>query len=369
MGKQQKIIFYGGMGILGSMCLLPLFAQTKPGMAQTKPNFMQSKSSVAQVKPAMTPSKQPLPIKLSTSQIKPIKNKIGRIATKQNNPPSTPPTSGLKNGGLPPRFQGTSDGKVGADMPTKPVNKDDIYVYLWADHAQIEDINKESIVTLIGKVQIFYQETIVETEKIVYNRETQIGNAPVKVKMQDKDNILTGSKGFANYKTSEMEIVGNVELKTQPKSEKLKKDLEGPIRLTCKKILYNWDTKRATPSGDIHIYLRAQKKDWVFTSDTAEYDGAQEMFVLKGNVHGVAEDGQTTDGSEVYIDMKQDAAKPIVSVKFKGRFKDEVKKEKSKSTSTVNFSPPPPPVVAEETTPPVKEIAPPAKETTPPPPK
>jgi lipopolysaccharide export system protein LptA len=324
MGKRQKIIFYGGAGILGSTCLLPLFAQTKPGLAQVKPSVLQAKPTVMQIK-------------------KPLPNKLGRIATKQNGQSSPPP-----------RFQGASGGKAGADMPTKPVDKDDPFVYLWADYGKSEEINKESVVTLLGNVIMYYQESVFKTAKGTYNRDKKIGTAPGRIEMQDKENKLVGNKGFVEYEKTTAEVEGNVKLETLPKSDKMKKDLSGPIVLTCQKMRYNWDSKVAIPSGDIHIFLRAEKKDWIFTCDEATYDGKAEIVKLSGNVKGNAKvDGSSVVAKkDVYVSLKGDGSIQGWGIIYRGP-KEEIKKDKSDpTTNNIDITPPPPPTIAEETTPP-----------------
>jgi lipopolysaccharide export system protein LptA len=330
MGKHRIIFFYIGMGLLGSACLIPVFAQTKTSTGQ---------ATVGQIKPSAVVAPKanigikkkpaPAPVKLRTPQ-----NNAGAVAPPSNNPPNN---------------------LLGKDVPERPTSKDDPHVYYSAMYGQSEEKNKETIVTLQKNVKIYYQETIFETEKAVYNETKKIGSAPGKVKIQDKENIITGNKGEANYDTKVAVITGNVELKTQPKSERLKKDLEGPITLTCQKVDYYWGTKKAFPSGDIQIKLRAKKKDWVFTSDTAAYDGDKEIFVLKGNVHGIASDGSTVDGKEAYIYMKPDAEKSIVMTQFKGQTpREEEKKDPPKAeTPEIDTNAPPPPTI-EETTPPPK---------------
>lgn len=157
----------------------------------------------------------------------------------------------------------------------------------------------EYFTTLTGSVVIQSEDSTLNTEKATYNGETQIANAPTRLRLDDKQNTLTADKGVAYYSTRDADFSGNVVINARPnqgesaKAQKgsLRRNFKDPVTITCGKVRYNWRTKKAVLTENLTI----KQKSRTITAVRGLYDGAAETVTLVGNIKSRNPTGEAAD--------------------------------------------------------------------------
>lgn len=182
----------------------------------------------------------------------------------------------------------------GAKVNWKPESPDDPYLYLYGDAATYRDTAEGGIATLSGNAHLLYKQTRFESDKIVYNRKTQIGIAPTKLQIDDAQNTVVGDRGEADYGRKVAKLNGNITIHARPKpgaenapEGSARREFKEPAVITCSEVIYNWKTKIADTSKDTTIRCWVRDHLWTITADAIQYRGKEEIAVLTGNVKGV----------------------------------------------------------------------------------
>jgi len=186
--------------------------------------------------------------------------------------------------------------------PQQPDYKD---VTLKADLVR-RNWGAQKTVLLTGNVVISQGDTVIKSDKIEYDEDTQIAKSPGPLSITDPDNDIKGDSGIAYLKQRRGSIDGNVKLLTKPnqKPGATEKSAEwrDPVTVTCDTLEYLYKQKQATAAG----HLKMLQKDRTITADKAVYLVKDERMTLTGAVQGSDEKGQTMSaGGKVTISLKE----------------------------------------------------------------
>jgi lipopolysaccharide assembly outer membrane protein LptD (OstA) len=184
-----------------------------------------------------------------------------------------------------------------AATPTAPVRPSptDNFVYVKQGKLGTRRVTPEGTVTTVsGDVIFAYRDTLLRTELANYNDRTQVAVSPGRVRIDDAQNTVVGSRGVAYYKRRTAEITGGVRITARPRPEdraapegSLRREFRDPVTITCDKVVYNWRTRVAAGTG--RLILR--QKDRTVTADNGVYEGREERVTLTGNVRAVTKAG------------------------------------------------------------------------------
>jgi lipopolysaccharide assembly outer membrane protein LptD (OstA) len=161
-------------------------------------------------------------------------------------------------------------------------------------------------VLLTGNVVISQGDTIIKSDKIEYDEDTQVAKSPGPLSITDVDNDIRGDSGTAYLKQRRGSLDGNVKLLTKPKQRpgvtQQSAEWRDPVTVTCDTIEYLYKQKQATASG----HLNMLQKDRTMTADKAVYMVKDERMTLTGNVRGSDQKGQTmSSGGKVTVSLKE----------------------------------------------------------------
>jgi lipopolysaccharide assembly outer membrane protein LptD (OstA) len=170
----------------------------------------------------------------------------------------------------------------------------------------------ENRTELTGSVVITSEDSTLNTEKAVYNGDTQIANAPTRLRLDDKQNTLTADKGIAYYSTRDADFTGNVVINARPKQGEaatapkgsLRRNFKDPVTINCGKVRYNWRTKKAVLTENLTI----KQKSRTITATRGLYDGVAETVTLVGNIKSRNPSGEAAD-------VRGENARAVVSFK------------------------------------------------------
>lgn len=169
---------------------------------------------------------------------------------------------------------------------------------------------KKNITLMEGNVKFIHGDTVVTSDKIVYDEDAQTATSPGKLHITNPDVDVTGDKGVTQFKKRTGIVEGNVVMLVRPKkSEKEAANpdsasgkLKEPTAITCPKLEYNYKKKIAVATGGV-LFKQAKRS---LTADKATYDEAKEFLVLTGNVKGIDEKGQTFSApGKVEVSLKE----------------------------------------------------------------
>jgi lipopolysaccharide export system protein LptA len=218
----------------------------------------------------------------------------------------------------------------------------------------------ETFSTLTGSVVIRSEESTLQTEKATYDGDTQVATSPTRLRLDDKQNTVVGDKGVAYYATRDVEITGNITINARPNPSdsanaakgSARRNFKDPVTITCTKVRYNWQSKKAVLTGNLTI----KQKDRTITGDRGLYDGTAETVTLVGNIKSRRPTGETGDapgansraiacfkeGAE-YFEVNKDPGlkNSKVSAKIPVREKPNGEVEVIESADTPRFSPAP----------------------------
>lgn len=212
-------------------------------------------------------------------------------------PPALPQTVPPKAKPLPPEVKSAKD--PGAKDSWKPDGPDDPFLYAYGDAALYKDTPEGGVATLTGNARLLYRSTAFKSDKVVYNRRTQVGTAPGKLTVDDEQNTVVGDRGEADYGRKIARLSGNVQVTARPKPTateppegSARRDFRNPVTIDASEVVYNWKTKIADTSKDAVIRFTVRDRKWTVTADRIQYRGADETALLQGSVVAKTDKGE-----------------------------------------------------------------------------
>ncbi len=154
-----------------------------------------------------------------------------------------------------------------------------------------------SFLTLMRSVIITSEDSTLTTEKATYNQDTQIANAPTRLRLEDKQNTLTADKGIAYYGTRDADFTGNVVINARPKpgdgagapKGSLRRNFKDPVTINCGHVRYNWRAKKAVLTENLVV----NQANRTLTGDRGLYDGVAETVTLVGHIKETRSTGES----------------------------------------------------------------------------
>lgn len=169
------------------------------------------------------------------------------------------------------------------------------------DDAQgVARITKNVVITQSG------QNLVVYAQDAVYSRPRNQANASGQLRVVTRDSTITGQKLFADFNERRFTISGNVVVTSHGKKDGMMAGLRGeaaqkPIRVLCDQVVWEYDTRQATASGNIQIVQGANRG----TCNSIFYDEARNVIELRGNVHFGDNEDRTFLGQNIRIHLDQ----------------------------------------------------------------
>jgi len=154
-----------------------------------------------------------------------------------------------------------------------------------------------AVLTISGQVTITSLETKLITDAVTFDRGGQLATAPGKIQFDDVQQTLTADSGTANYKMTQADLKGNVQVAVRTLPEDGTKPLG---TLTGDQLSYNWKDRVATVTGNVTLKLR----DRTITADKAIYDGRAQTVALSGNVVILNDQGDKLTAPKVQMTLK-----------------------------------------------------------------
>ncbi len=161
-------------------------------------------------------------------------------------------------------------------------------------------MTKNIVVTQTGEdVVIFAQEA-------TFDRNRNIANATVQLKVTTRDSTITGTKLFADFNARTATITGNVVINSHGKKDGVAPGLRGeagkkPITVLCERVDWDYDIRQATATGNIRISQGANKG----TCNKIIYDEKLNIINLLGNVRFVDDKSSTFLGQDIIIYLEE----------------------------------------------------------------
>ncbi|RYX82123.1 hypothetical protein EON83_21150 [bacterium] len=182
------------------------------------------------------------------------------------------------------------------------------------DDAQgVARLTKDVVITQRGENLVVYAQQAVYSNKL--NQATATGQ----LRVVTRDSTIKGLNLRADFDERRFTITGSVVITSHGKNDGAAAGLRGeankkPIRVLCNQVVWDYDTRQATATGNIQIFQGTNKG----TCDKIIYDEAQNIVILQGNVQFGDDQNRTFVGQEirVYIEDNTVASDSRVRIKF-----------------------------------------------------
>ncbi|MDO8586268.1 MAG: LptA/OstA family protein [Armatimonadota bacterium] len=194
---------------------------------------------------------------------------------------------------------------IAAEEQKQPSQPDYKLVNVKADVLK-RNWGQKKTVLLTGNVVITQGDTVLKSDKIEYDEESQIAKSPGPLTISDPEADISGASGVAYLKERRGLVEGAVKLVVKPKrkdtSDGKPSEWKDPATITCDTLEYLYKVKQATAAG----HLKMLQKDRTVTAEKAVFMVKQELMTLTGDVKGSDEKGQTVSaGGKVTVSLKE----------------------------------------------------------------
>lgn len=167
------------------------------------------------------------------------------------------------------------------------------------DEQGLARITKDVVITQRGENLVVY------AQQAVYSRSRNQASANDQLRVVTRDSTIRGLNLRADFDNRQFTISGSVVINSHGKKDGKAGELgaqssKKPIKVTCDQVVWEYDTKQATATGNIHIYQGTNQG----TCNKIIYDEGQNIVKLLGNVQFGDDKNRTFVGPEVdfYID-------------------------------------------------------------------
>jgi lipopolysaccharide assembly outer membrane protein LptD (OstA) len=184
------------------------------------------------------------------------------------------------------------------------------------DDAQgLARITKDVVITQSGENLVVY------AQQALYSRPQNQATATGQLRVVTRDSTIRGLNLRADFDERRFTISGNVTITSHGKNDGAAPGLRGetnkkPIRVLCDQVVWEYDTRQATATGNIRIFQGKSRG----TCNKIIYDESKNVVILQGNVQFGDDQNRTFVGQEirVYIDDNTIASDSRIRLKFQG---------------------------------------------------
>ena len=165
------------------------------------------------------------------------------------------------------------------------------------DDAQgLARITKDVVITQRGEKLAVY------AQQAVYSRSRNQATATDQLRVVTRDSTIRGVNLRADFNNRQFTISGNVVITSHGKKDGTYGELGGDakrkaVKVLCDQVVWEYDTKQATATGNIHIYQGANQG----TCNKIVYDEDKNVVRLLGGVQFGDNRNRTFVGPEVYF--------------------------------------------------------------------
>ncbi|BCM92398.1 LPS-assembly protein LptD [Abditibacteriota bacterium] len=185
------------------------------------------------------------------------------------------------------------------------------------DDAQgLARITKDVVITQRGENLVVY------AQQALYSRAQNQATATGQLRVVTRDSTIRGLNLRADFDERRFTISGSVTITSHGKQDGNAPELRGevskkPIRVLCDQVVWEYDTRQATATGNIRIFQGTNQG----TCNKIVYDEAQNIVNLIGNVQFGDDQNRTFIGQDIrfYIDSNTVASDSRVRIKFKDK--------------------------------------------------
>ena len=204
--------------------------------------------------------------------------------------------------------------------PLEPKDSNDTNYYPYGKLMRRDSTKQGILWNLSGDAQLSHKDVKFLSETVLYNEDTRIASAPMRLRIEDPQNTLTGNSGVAYYKKElrYADLAGDVKIIARPKQDdpkatvkSLRKEFKSPVTITCDKLRYWWKQKRAFTDTNVKITFTHKDKNWTITGGSLEYFGDTERALIKGDVVAVNDKGERILSDTADITLKEGDEKLI----------------------------------------------------------
>lgn len=166
--------------------------------------------------------------------------------------------------------------------------------------------NKTKDLFAYGEVIITGEDFKITTPEAIYNTENETAKIGKGFIFTQKGTVLTATKLDGFFKEKKVFVEGNVKLiqdkKDIKKKSSWKEKMKGKVTVTCDKMTFLYGIKQGSAEGNIKLV----QEDTTAYGDRADYDGNQDLVVVKGNVKVEQQNGDNFQCEEIVISLKDD---------------------------------------------------------------
>ena len=201
-------------------------------------------------------------------------------------PAKTPAASapkGADTGGAPFTIKNASDGTTTYDT-----------------ERGIGHMTKNIVVTQTG------EDVVIFAQDATFDRNRNVANATVQLKVVTRDSTITGAKLFADFDERTATITESVKITSHGKKDGVAPGLRGeatkkPITVLCERVDWDYDIRQGTATGNIRIFQDANRG----TCNKIIYDEKRNIINLLGNVRFVVDKKGTFIGQNILVYLQE----------------------------------------------------------------
>lgn len=163
------------------------------------------------------------------------------------------------------------------------------YAELNSSEGQFDDTTGVSILTKDVTVTQSGEDFILYAQRVVYSRPKNQATAFDQLRIETRQSTIRGTRLFGDFDTKVLSVIGDVVVtsygeddgvQTPGSAKKRAEEKRKPVKITCDRLDWNYDTRQATLVGSI---LMTQEEN-VGTCDKIIYDETKNAAQLIGNV-------------------------------------------------------------------------------------
>ena len=166
----------------------------------------------------------------------------------------------------------------------------------------------DRILSLKGNVKFVQGDTVLLADIVDYEESTRTANASGSLEIHDDQNTITGDLCSMSFKEKKGTLTGSVRMVAKPKpkpskAKSLKSEWKDEVVITCDKVDYFYEEKKAVISSAVTIVQKGK----TVTADSAIYLGKEEIVQLVGNVKGRDDEKKHTfSAPKVTMSLRED---------------------------------------------------------------
>lgn len=181
----------------------------------------------------------------------------------------------------------------------------------WDDAQGLARLTKDVVIWQVGEDFVMY------AQDVTYSRTKNQAVALGKLRVDTRNSTIKGDRMTGIFDDKMLTITGNVTITSHGKQDGIvKKDdpQSKPVKITCDRLDWDYETKQAKITGNIHISQEARAG----TCNLITYDEASNMAMLVGNVRFGDEKNNmfVTDKLQVFLNDNHIQSDTSVTLEF-----------------------------------------------------